>query len=575
MLKKLLFITLFLILITSINNSVVLAQKTTEDPLIIVCLAADKINANFDHALRLHSKGGFFIGEPVEIWRTINGTLQCAVDKNGEPLCSDPKAVTVGKEFKVYSNARETKNGKVGIISSDGGITISEVRSWTAEEMAHVFYGVQRIDTTPISAESLAQKLAQAQIRGGSETNCVTINWDPYGIVFDAISYEPIPAVNVELLDSQHKKVPVNPGVKANPFLTSLDGKFNFLVPDGIYYLLPSKQNYFFPLNSTQIAALSGQTVYTDLYVGDPIVQKGKIEHRDIPMNPADVNKPTDNPPQIMSINITSFTQGGTFYQLVYGLTTHPQTIIKAYSDERALGQTSADRTGKFELAINSSLIGPEKPIRLIPEKGSFYALAKNRVGPEVRIDPLPSFLEGYAYDKSLKAVADANVHIVLTGMDNKIAASVKADENGFVRISNLLIPPLPFKIVITDNQGNLINQMTPRNFISLNKKYLDSNQVDLFSDLSYNNTTASYSAVVANPNSIVFAENRVGGLPDSKTDKTASEQTSEKENQGNSLALVFITLIILLMLSGLGMYLFRLRSQHINSPQSIDSNLH
>lgn len=567
---KKIIITILLVLLLSINTPQVLAQEGTEDPLIIVCLAAERVDADFDHALRLHSDGGFFIGEPVEIWRTIKGTLQCAIDKNGQPLCSDPNAITVGEEFQVHSNARETRNGKVGIISQNGGIYLPQVRSWTSEEMAHVFYGVQRVDPTPVTAESLAQKLAQAQIRVGGETNCVTINWDPYGIVFDAISFEPISGVDVKLLDSQHKLVPVNPGVKANPFPTSIDGKFNFLVPDGIYYLSPAKQGYTFPLSSAQINALSKQTVYTDLYIGEPIIQRGKIEHRDIPMNPTNVNKPTDNPPQIMSVNITSYTKGRVFYQLVYGLVTHPQTIIKAYSDERPIGQTNADNTGKFELAINSSLIDPEKPIRLIPEKGSFYALAKNRVGPETRIDPLPSFLEGYIYDKSLQTVENGNVHIVLSGMSNKIAATVKADENGFVRISSLLIPPLPFKIAITDKKGNLVNQMTPKNFISLNKKYLDSNKVNLFSDLPENAAVvASYSAIITNPNSIVFAQNRIGAIPNNQGEKTKENQQTRKEAQGNNLVLLFITVIILLMLGGLGIYLFKLRSQHSNFPES------
>jgi hypothetical protein len=76
-----------------------------------------------------------------------------------------------------------------------------------------------------------------------------------------------------------------------NPFRTADNGEYVFFVDNGEYKLTPTKDGYTHPALSTQSQLLpSTSLLYSELYFNDSpsIIEQGTLEHRDIPLVPAD-----------------------------------------------------------------------------------------------------------------------------------------------------------------------------------------------------------------------------------------------------------------------------------------------
>jgi hypothetical protein len=164
---------------------------------------------------------------------------------------------------------------------------------WESDTTVHVKHSWQAINdytNNQINGNSGGQQqggLYYAVDKG----KCVKILWDPYGRVFDARTLEPLEGAEVTLLskNEQGQFVPVQavdlPTGLENPIITGKDGSFAFRVPDGVYRLNVSHPAYVSPTDDSGFHE-EYKSAYSDIYYGGDIVQKGDMEHRDIPLMP-------------------------------------------------------------------------------------------------------------------------------------------------------------------------------------------------------------------------------------------------------------------------------------------------
>lgn len=110
----------------------------------------------------------------------------------------------------------------------------------------------------------------------------------PWGIVFDALTLQPIPLVAIGIFDANSKKL-------LRQRLTDYVGRFNFLAPAGEYILTASKDHYGFP-----VAVQPKTKKYKNLYSGGNVkIAKNKaIVRINIPMEPKQNGGSAEQPPQ-------------------------------------------------------------------------------------------------------------------------------------------------------------------------------------------------------------------------------------------------------------------------------------
>ena len=133
---------------------------------------------------------------------------------------------------------------------------------------------------------------------------CVEISWDPYGVVFDSQSLEPIKGVTIELLAKRKNDFVTatakdGTGVLPNPRLLEADGRFSFLVVEGDYKLKPApftfEGNTFTLVDNPKLNP-DYYKAYSELYKPDEVIvertdtekelKQGFVdaEHRDVPL---------------------------------------------------------------------------------------------------------------------------------------------------------------------------------------------------------------------------------------------------------------------------------------------------
>lgn len=348
--------------------------------------------------------------------------------------------------------------------------------------------------------------------------NCVSINWDPYGRVFDSQTLEPIPNTSVNLLKKRNDGFfsPLLPnellgGAIENPYSTKENGYYSFVVPDATYKLSVSQQNYVFPnvetkLNPGYIKA------YTELYpqqTGFEIVQKGSIEHRDIPLDP----KSSGISYPVKLIEYFYNLDKSTNKAILEGLVSHPLTIIRLYSIKpsgilqtpiryKLLKSIAADRYGKFKTEIDQTTFEPTEffgdmelekvdltinptSMQSIMKKlfSSLFGGAKNVEAAQsstivIRFNPILNSLKGYAYDSNKNILPRATVGVYLT-YANKPYNGTKTDEKGYYEIPSERLPDSPYNIKYSTTIGGLQTINTSK-FIAQNNVFLEKNKINL-----------------------------------------------------------------------------------------------
>ncbi|MEK9179296.1 MAG: hypothetical protein AAB893_02405, partial [Patescibacteria group bacterium] len=425
--------------------------------------------------------------------------------------------------------------GNMTMSTTANKFSVNPVKSATAASQNHVFFGVQVMDIQSNDAAGRAQKLSQFIPRIGKETNCTNIQWDPFGIVCDVTTLEPIPGASVTLLNAQKVIVTSSPCI-SNPQKTgeAMDSKdlkkgwfengfFNFFVPAGTYYLKPSVTGYEFPVDAATFAKLA-RSPYVNVYkdADTKIVEEaGKVVRADIPMTPSKGTRPANNPPQVKISQLLQYCVGNVCYQMATGKCSHISCTVTAYSGTRQVDQKKVDNKGGFTMLIQASKVDPTQKLNFQPTKiplvltssrslfSSFIEPIMNFLSPATRaedhltgqtvsMDPVPAYIEGYTYDTRGAVLPEGKVQIVIEGMGNRSVLTAQADTSGFVRIPHFFTPPTGYSLVIYDKFDNKVASISPSTFIAQNKTYYKTKGVNVLQPTIVDDVvTSTYSAVI------------------------------------------------------------------------------
>ncbi|MBI3366133.1 carboxypeptidase regulatory-like domain-containing protein [Candidatus Roizmanbacteria bacterium] len=229
--------------------------------------------------------------------------------------------------------------------------------------------------------------------------------------------------------------------------------------------------------------------MYSDIYRGEDIIQKGAIQHRDIPID----SKTTPYHSAVKLIAYFPLLDKGTNEMIIQGRVSHPLTKINVYGKKPSIDKKdtfvrttlltmfTADKTGQFDIRYSMNKLGPTEVIGDIEFIKPDYTTMKDEqasANTTLKVEPILNYLEGYAYDKAGKPIPNATVGVYLN-LSNKPAYETKADANGFFRISSEYLPSMSYGVRYTGAGGT--NSLTTSQFISQNTKYLETQGSNLF----------------------------------------------------------------------------------------------
>jgi hypothetical protein len=334
-----------------------------------------------------------------------------------------------------------------------------------------------------------------------NDVGCVVVH-DPYGRVFDSYTLEPLQGTEVTLTKKtapgQYKVVTQqdisdNPAVGSivNPQTTGNDGLFSFFVPDGTYRLAAKRDGYNFPSDMNALNPAFA-FMYDNIYRGEDIVQQGKVEHRDIPMDPIDLAASKAYAEQ-NQISIISYFQSVDKQRNVYkieGRASHPKAMVAVYAyvpnryqkgeliKTRTLAKTEADMYGYFKLEVPLNKLKDNETIGELEAVKKQISYPKKRVGnpvagmmmqiltgfgdsiavqaesgdtsrTSVLLNPILTSVEGYAVADGGAIMPGATVRLYVT--ENNITVyQTQADETGYFVITEESIPNMPYSLEFT-----------------------------------------------------------------------------------------------------------------------------
>lgn len=415
----------------------------------------------------------------------------------------------------------------------------------------------------------------------GATKDCIEIAWDPYGRVFDTKTLEPISQATITLMKKNDLKI-YNPmtsddvpgGYINNPQLVKENGQFNFVIPDGTYRLDVQAQGYIFPYSISTINS-NYQKIYSDLYRGEDIVQKGRMVHRDIPLDPIDNQPVGKNPAKILGLFQTAGTSGNT---IINGSVTHPFALIKAYCKKTTGGKgtfntsVQADKMSDFKLTFD--------PYKCDRDQGEMYGiidvesvdltqtgfdklltwienlLFKNVLADSVTsyvFDPIPTYIEGYAKDNNGKIMAYTKVGVYGIG-DSRPYRTVTTDENGYFRIASDNLLSSPYELRYLPAVGKTVTVSTTK-FISSNLSVIKKNKIDLSSYKPAKVVLAAEKAVlkptptVAQKTTTNNRNNTFSRTSATTTNGLPFQQSNSQNNQKQTQSYLTVIIVIILTL--------------------------
>jgi len=405
----------------------------------------------------------------------------------------------------VTNPVRSTVSGEIGPF---------EWQSMTPGNLPRKFLAVNFFsgeNAQPGSAGGQQQGTLEFEV---AKADCVSFSWDPYGRVFDAKTLEPVKGATVQLMlqraSGEYTVFNASElkgfGTFKNPQVTRSEGAFNFVVPDGTYKLAVSAPGYKFPGALSSLAA-GYEDVYSDIYpaqTGEAIVQKGQIQHRDIPLEVAAGSVSQNNPVELLEYFIT-LDKGRSVY-VVEGRVSHPLTKVQVWTDKegvassgkenfRVAATANADAGGKFKVMVDQNSLDEGEyvsEIELIkktlasPQAGlverimSYIIPDVNAQSSTVQVDlpPIPNYIEGIAYDASNNPMAGATVEVFME-RSKKAFYTTTADELGYFRVSSENLPFMPYTLRYTSTAGVSVSVPT-KTFLSQNDAYLKDNNVNV-----------------------------------------------------------------------------------------------
>lgn len=262
---------------------------------------------------------------------------------------------------------------------------------------------------------------------------------------------------------------------------------------------------------------------------------------------------------------------------MIYGLVSHPNSIVKAYSGVRLIGTTNADNQGEFQLDIENSLVDQNTTIDLQAEKASilktqdrvqpsFFSFLSNLIVVEAReinnntsevikIEPIPVFLAGLVYDHQGQLAPNTTVQLIVPSMNNRVVATATVDSQGYLFVSPQQIPPTTFSLRVIDASGITVNELSTKQFITTNSQFFDDEKINL-----YDTDIEKIELMAEAPAALLTSQAQYAKAPTpigSITEEQESQQTLS-----SSLNYILLTLIIIVVLGILIFFILKLKAK-------------
>ncbi len=479
-------------------------------------------------------------------------------------------------------------------------------------------------DVNPASGIA-GQQQADLSYSGEEQTyDCEDfVSYDPEGRVFDAVTLDPIPNASVLLLQNEQNVLNGNYTKEAvdqyntefkitNPIITrssnleELAGSFNFFVVDGFYKLVPSHGEYNF-LDTTAQSRLPVNTnkIYSQIYFSNSpaIEEKGKLEHRDIPLFPK--NGTGTRYPETFT-KIYDLTEAVTPTTTEYrGQVSHPfakaTVVICSTQNGQELcgtptvvtaGNGGPDKNGKFNISLDQTKLKAGESYKVNLEYNAdltagtlshndspnfidkFIAFITSwplvgKVSAQTKsvsrtIEPIVSYLEGYAYDKQGKIFPNAQISIYVNFAKGPMVQTT-ANANGYFRLTSEFIPSTSYSLAYNSpDKPNEKTNISTSQFLAQNEEFIEAEKINPYAKTTVTNNprrnvTPTFvpngvTTVVPNPTDIVLAQQQPTLAP--------GEQDATATGQSNTIALVAAVLLLLLAAAGilLAVYLYKKR---------------
>lgn len=371
--------------------------------------------------------------------------------------------------------------------------------------------------------------------------NCAKINWthyDPYGVVFDSKSLEPIPNVRTTIYDSTGNKVPnsTNIPIFYNDLPTLPGGIYNYGVTPGIYMMdvtPPTGYGYADVVANPSLLHPNAKKVYEyndSLGIMCSIYKKGAQIRELIDANDGHEHQQGAPDPECRNIALVPtgaplvYPVTGTYEvgrldtgeQTYSGKVTHPLTYIRiSQAGKEIMGPANidwkknqtADHTGAYSFKISPpadqinpvtiAFIKANLTGNLVVQNLSaspftdllsafFQKLLHNEINAqdtstEIVVDLVPSFIEGYAYGDQKQIIRNAQVALRIKGAKADYYQTT-ADANGYFYIASGSLPLMEFTIEVTSPLTNRRTSFRLHEFAKANESYLTKNNINLIS---------------------------------------------------------------------------------------------
>jgi hypothetical protein len=506
--------------------------------------------------------------------------------------------------YKVVNGQASKIGSKIYKTGPSGGLIIKDTtepaslfewQSYTPQRHDRKFYFMQKIpQSNNPDVGSGGQQQATSFDWVNADQDCAVVRWDPAGRVFDAYSLEPIPNATVLLTV---EKTPgsfevFNEFGVVNPQLTNSQGDFFYFVPNGNYKLSAQASDYQRIATSTsEINSKYGRIYFyeenqvkkTYIYpaeTGEMIEQRGKIEYRDIPLIPNSVYPQGKNHALVVISGFRTVDRitGNIIFE---GTVSHPFTLVKIYGietngEKSLIYQGSADNLGHYKVIfpqkkdgqvfVNFEVDYQKVDLRLIAGNKSFLSnlfnsfLRKITVFAQesgagqvvsINLDPIPTYIEGFAYDSQGKILANKQVAIYIEG-SNTPYLTVTTDSNGFYRLASNQLPSLPYYLKYQTNEGSFITVNTGK-VINDNKNLLLTKKIDYYSLKNNKGESITVSPKISKaeipPLKTSQVENQV---------RTAEKNTDQNESQtARSIILILVVIFVLVLITAVVVYFY------------------
>lgn len=475
--------------------------------------------------------------------------------------------LTKSVPVKFYTQGTATEGSKQttdtqGVVNYDA-VTYGT----TVASGAYNFYGIEirrseNIDYGVFEEGGQQQGTFEFAIPEADANDCARISWthhDPYGIVFDAKSLEPLSGVTVTILDKNGKKVQY-PGF-VNDIKTGVDGVFNYSVQAGVYTLvITPPATYRFETDPVLHPNTENVYVFQDtngsrcsLYrPGTPIkeiIDTSEEEMKKAPDPECRNIALTPLGAPYVAPEVTSMFYDFSKNNLVYtfnGKVSHPLTLVSVEQDGQQLGSQKANNSGFYNISVPVSVISANLPIEIVFTKANLTATFANflkrlfkievnaATSGKIVIDPVLSHIEGYAYDTNKQIIPNALVKLRIKKTGG-VYFETKADEKGYFVIDSSNIPMMEYEIEFADPGTNIKLTYHTYEFAKSNSDYLKENKINLI--------TATKDGQKIVPKGEIEAKNAINPAAANKNNESS---VNSPKMPINSLVITGLVLVLL-----------------------------